>query len=84
MIFIFEELIRFIPRTLYYKDDAQIFLAELLFARLLHDLFEQVDVTGEGFPACIRQRTGGQWFAVLEGFADRDVTSFLERPQVNG
>src|SRR5256885_9143125 len=57
-----------------------------LFCRLglLNDLFEQVDVGGEGSSAARREREGRQWPPALKFLGHRDVAGFLQRAEVRG
>src|ERR1043166_6293941 len=61
--------------TLFVLVRSKDFLLRLV---LLDDLFQQIDVVGEGLLAGGRERAGGQRPVVLVGFADRDIAGFLE------
>src|SRR5438093_769707 len=45
---------------------------------LLNDLFEQVDVGGEGFAALGCERIGRQWPAALKGLGHRGVAGLVQ------
>lgn len=49
---------------------------------LLDDLFQQVDVVGEGFVTRRGQRAGCERPIVLKRFRDRKIARFLERADV--
>ena len=56
----------------------------LLTLGLLDDLLQQIDVIGEGLFAGSCQRAGRQRTIVLEGFRHRNISRFLEGPDMRG
>ena len=51
---------------------------------LIHDLFEQINVAGEGFAAGFGERTGREGTVVLVGLGHGDEAFFLQDADVRG